>query len=228
MKKIFYFLLLSLFIISCVSKAKIEKDISKQLMSISYIYDSKPSNCDKKDTITISSFQNVSFPKETIFEEIENSFDKCVFNIILGQSSVKEYYNDFFIEGLSEESKRSGCFIIEKYGAEKHNYTLNISIDTCSSSILYEAFYGDNGNSEMASSPRTYLYVHCILKKGDSIVYKNYYEAKSTSGFISSKAESYSKLRKDTAYFLAESLSDATKTCIQEIIADLNKNVFKK
>jgi hypothetical protein len=235
------FIYLGLFflgLISCSGSKMLQKSLQKYKSPIGYLHDTKIVDCQKSDTIFISAISNKVLDTITNVSKINGKVLPFIFftytetnmKVKLGQSSIEQSYNDFFINSLIDESKRSGCFVVDSRKPSKSQYSLEITIDTCnvkskykrSTTVLFLLFAYSMSFQEFGFPAETDLVVSAKLKKEDKIISEKSYNIKKTQPFLNSRSESVDKLRSDFTANMVESLSLSTKQCVEELIKDLN------
>jgi len=231
----------SILLVSCSGSKMLQSSLIKLNSSIGYLHDSPKTNCQRNNQVyfiinhnpldsitTVSKINNLVLPL-IIFNHFETTM-----KVKLGQSSIQESYNTFFASSLADESKRSGCFNVSNALSNDSIHTLELTIDTCSTTSKYRKSttfyflvfaYGWN-ISESGSPAETRLQVTAKLKKGNSLVYEKKYVINHSQPFVNSSIVNTNKLRSDFTTNMVEGLSFSTKECIEQIVADLNLSFY--
>lgn len=231
---------LTLLLVSCSGSKMLQTSLLKLNSSMGYLHDSPKSSCPRNnqvyvtiqnsplDTITSVSKLNGLVLPFIIFNHFETTM-----KVKLGQSSIQEDYNTFFVSSLADESNRSGCFNVSNDLRNDSIHTLELTIDTCNTTSKYRKsftfyfllyYYGWN-ISESGSPAETNLQVSAKFRKGNSLVYEKKYVIKHSQPFVNSIANA-NKLRSDFSINMVEGLSLSTKECIEQIVADINISLY--
>ncbi len=225
------------FAISCSETNMLQKSLLNLKAPAAYLHDSRIVNCNKTDSVSIifnnkplKSLTKVSRLKGIILPLIVFNYFETNMKVELGQNSIEENYNDFFINSLVDESRRTGCFGISDSIATHSNYSLEITIDTCKTfsryqstrTILFLFFAYSMSFNERGFPAETNLYVTVKLKKGNDLVSEKSYAINKTQPFLPAQNLSIDKLREEFNTNMVESLSLSSKECIEAIINDLN------
>ena len=224
--------------VSCSVSKSLQEDLNKSKVSLGYLHDSNISNCPKTnsmivklnnnqlDTISIVSTNNRLILPLIIFYYFETNL-----NVKLGQNSIQQQYNDFFMGSFITETKRSGCFNIANYNSNDSIFMLELTIDTCKTISKYYrrvTIFANLTREEMGFPSETYLQVSTKLTRGNIQIANKTYVVRRIQPFLNIHSASFDKLRADFATNMVESLSLSTKQCIEDIINDLNITILKK
>lgn len=225
---------------ACSGSKMLQKSLMKYQAPIGYLHDSKVLDCSRNDTIFISTVNNKGLDSMTTVSKMKGkllpfllfNYTESNMKVALGQSSMKESYPDFFVSSLMDESKRSGCFVIDGRNPGKNQYRLELSIDTClvkskyqrSTTVIFLLFAYSMSFVEQGFPSETDLVVSARLKKGDRLISEKCYRVKKTQPFLNVQSRNVDKLRSDFTANLVESLSLSTKQCVEEMIKDLNSS----
>lgn len=238
-----YILLLALITISCSESKMLQKSLIKFKSPLGYLHDSKISNLPKTDSLvvklnigTLDSVTTVSKMRGlTLPFIVFNYFEKNML-IHLGQSSIEQEFNDFFISSLIDESKRTGNFGISSDSSNDSFYTLEVNMDTCMTHSKYQSttmgifvvFAYSVSSNEMGFPAETNLHVSTKLRKGSTVISEKDYTIKRNQPFLSSRSRNSNKLRADFIANMVESLSLSSKQCIEDMINDVNTSILTK
>ncbi|MCX6256851.1 MAG: hypothetical protein NTW49_02975 [Bacteroidia bacterium] len=238
-----YILIISIVTISCSESRILQNSLRNYNVPIGYIHDSEIKNCPKTDSLIVrlnyeplDSITRVSKVKRLVLPFIMLNYFEIDMLVKLGQSSIREKYNDFFAGSFMDESGRTACFGISDKISDDSMYTLDIRIDTCitkskykrSTTVIFLLFVYSTYFNETGSDAETELQVSTRLKKGDRLIAEKSYDIKKTLPFSFNGSESVDQMRYDYTVNLVESLSLSTKQCIEEIINDINTSLQKK
>lgn len=239
MNRFIIFIFSIIFLASCSESKMLQSSLSKYKVPINYLYDSKVNNCIKKDTIFINGLSKLNFDLTTNVTKLNQkviplliyNYSEINLNVKLGQSSIDQQFSDFFINSFIAESQRSGCFISNKQLANKGQYSLDISIDSCKTTSVYQRkntvifllFAYTMSFQELGFPSKTILNVNINLRKDDKIVFTKNYKIDRQQPFVFGRTNNTEKLRSDFTTNMVESLSLTTKQCIENIINDLNE-----
>jgi hypothetical protein len=154
--------------------------------------------------------------------------------IHLGQSSIEQEFNDFFLSSLIDESNRTGNFGISRDSSKDSFYTLEVNIDTCMTHSKYRsttlgifALYAYSVSSnEMGFPAETILHVSTKLRKGSAVISEKDYSIKRNQPFLSPRSRNSNKLRAEFIANMVESLSLSSKECIENMVDDLNNSIM--
>jgi len=232
--------LIAILAVSCSQTKMFQKSISSYNIPIEYLHDSKKTNVSAIDSITIrlnnvpiDSITTVSKLKGLVLPFIVFNYSEVNMSVKLGQSSIEKPYDDFFLTSFIEESKRTGRFGIANQPKQDSTYTLDITIDTCSTlskyrrsnTVIFLLFAYSMSFNEIGFPAETNLQVSTKLRKGDLVVAEKNYRITKTQPFLQSRNVSIEKLRSDFTANMVESLSLCTKQCIEDMIHDVNNSI---
>jgi hypothetical protein len=229
---------LALSLVSCSVSKSLQKSLRKYNSSIDYLHDSSKSSCPRNNQVYVT-INNTPLDSITTVSKLNNLvLPFIVFNhfevtskVKLGQSSIQEDYNTFFKSSINEESKRSGCFSVTNTLSSDTIHTLELTIDTCSTTSKYRRtttflflFIAYAYNiSESGSPAETHLHVHAKFKKGNSLIYEKEYSFAHNQPFVYLNSK---KLLSDFSANMVEGLSLTTKVCIDQIVSDINLSLY--
>lgn len=241
--KFLYISLIALVIMSCSEAKMLQKSLGKFDAPIGYLHDSKITDCPKTDSLVVwlnsqslDSITNVSKLNTKVLPFLVFNYTEVNMKVKLGQSSIQQKYDDFFANSLVDECKRTGCFAISDREPNDSFYTLDITIDTCSTNSKYQRsttvlflFFAYSYSFQEAGFPaETLLKVSARLKKGNELIAQKSYIVNRTQPFIPTPNKTINNLRADFTANMVESLSLSTKQCIEEIINDVNQSLREK
>ncbi len=231
----------ALIFVSCSETKMLQTSLRTFNSSIAYLHDSPTSVCPRNKQVLIN-IQNTPLDTVTTVSRLPGLVLPFIFfnyfetnlKVKLGQSSIREDYNNFFTGSLTEESKRSGCFSVTNQNKNDSIYTLDLTIDTCNTVSKYRRTYMfmylviaySWSWSESGSPAETNLQVSAKLRKGNSLIYEKKYMIKRSQPFINSTRLNSNKLRADFTTNMVEGLSLSTKECTDQIVADLNTSLY--
>lgn len=241
--KFLYISIIALIVVSCSEAKLLQKSLGKFDAPIGYLHDSKITDCPKTDSLVVwldsqslDSITNVSKINTKVLPFLVFNYSEVNMKVKLGQSSIQQKYHDFFASSLADECKRTGCFAISDKEPTDSYYTLDITIDTCSTNSKYQRsttvlflFFAYSYSFQEAGFPaETLLKVSARLKKGNNLIAEKSYVINRTQPFITNPNRNMNNLRADFTANMVESLSLSTKQCIEEIINDVNKSLGQK
>jgi hypothetical protein len=237
----FTFAFIALFLVSCSGPKSLQSSLLKFNSSIGYLHDSPKSSCPRNNQVYVilnnnplDSITKVSKLHSLVLPFIFFNHFESTMKVKLGQRSIQEDYNSFFVNSLEDESQRSGCFSIPKVLTNDSIYTLELTIDTCSTiskyrksyTFMYLVFAYSSMYSESGSPAETNLQVTAKFRKGDSLVYEKKYSINHSQPFVNQRLINSNNLRSDFTTNMVEGLSLSTKECIEKIVADININLY--
>lgn len=238
-----YISLLALMTISCSESKMLQKSLIKFKAPLGYLHDSKITNHPNTDSLivklnigTLDSVTSVSKMRGLVLPFIVFNYFEKNMRIQLGQSSIEQGYNDFFVTSLIDESKRTGRFGISNKRSDDSFYTLEITIDTCMTQSKYRSttmgvfllFAYSVSSSEMGFPAETNLHVSTRLSKGNTVIREKEYTIKRDQPFLNVRSRNSNKLRADFIANMVESLSLSSKQCIEDMILDVNASILTK
>lgn len=238
-----YIAIIALLTVSCTETKMLQKSLNKYNAPIGYLHDSKKINYPVTDSLIINlnnksldSLTSVTKTGRLVLPFIVFNYSELNMNVKLGQKSIQQEYNDFFVNSLIDESKRTGCFGITNKRADDSTYTLDITIDSCitnsnyreSSTVIFLLFAYSMSYNEIGFPAETNLQVSTRLKKGDSVIAEKKYSIKRTQPFLYTRNTNVDKLRSEFISNMVESLSLCTKQCIEDMIIDINNSLTNK
>jgi hypothetical protein len=241
--KFLYISIFALMVVSCSESKMLQKSLGNFNAPIAYLHDSKIIDSPKTDSLIIwlnnkslDSITNVTKINAKLLPFLVFNYSEVNLNVKLGQSSLQQKYDDFFANSLLDESDRTGCFGISNLESNASFYTLDITIDTCSTNSKYQRsttvlflFFAYSVSSREAGFPaETNLKVSTQLKKGGVLIAEKSYAIKRTQPFIPTPNTSLHNLRADFTTNMVESLSLSTKQCVEDIINDVNRTIQEK
>lgn len=236
--KFLYISIIAFMVLSCSEAKMLQKSLGKFDAPIGYLHDSKITDCPKTDSLVVwlnnqslDSVTNVSKINTKVLPFLVFNYTEVNMKVKLGQSSLQQKYDDFFAGSLADETKRTGCFAITDQEPKDSYYTLDITIDTCTTNSKYQRsttvlflFFAYSYSFQEAGFPaQTNLKVSARLKKGNDLVAEHTYVIDRTQPFIPNPNRNITNLRADFTANMVESLSLSTKQCVEEIILDVNK-----
>ena len=232
--------LMTLFVLSCSNVRMLEKSFNKIKAPIEYLHDSRISDNKKTDSIYVS-FNIMPLDNQTSVTKIDGTTIPLLFfnhistdvKVVLGQNSIKQNYNNFFISSFFDESSRTGNYILSNQPSNSSSYSMVITVDSCitqsqymkSSTSIFLLLAYSFSSTEAGLAAATNLKVTSVLKKGDIIINKKSYSIYNTQPFLKTQSESIDEMRSDFISNMAESLSLGTKECIEKIITDINSSI---
>jgi len=238
-----YISIFALIVVSCSESRMLQKSLGNFNAPIGYLHDTKIIDSPKTDSLivwlnnkSLDSITNVSKINAKILPFLVFNYSEVNLKVKLGQSSIQQKYDDFFSSSLIDESNRTGCFGISNLDSNDSLYTLDITIDTCSTyskyqrstTVLFLFFAYSVSASELGFPAETNLKVSTKLKKGNVLIAEKSYAIKRTQPFIPSSNKSVNNLRADFTANMVESLSLSTKQCVEDIINDVNRTLQEK
>jgi hypothetical protein len=143
----------------------------------------------------------------------------------LGQRSLNSRYSDFFINSFATESARTGCYTFTQDNAE---YDIELTFDKCetvsqynkTSFFAYLFFFWFYSEGHKASQGTSTLELNVKLRKGNSLILSKNYLFKDIEPFLYTPQGTIT--HEALVINMAESLSNATKNCIEKVIEDVN------
>ncbi len=233
-----YFSIIILLSVSCSESKMLQKSLAKYQMPIGYLHDSQTINYPASDSLFVrlnneplDSITSVSKIKALFLPFIVFNYYEINMKVNLGQNSFQQPYSEFFKGSLIEESKRTAYFGITDRVANDSVYTLDITIDSCStiskyrrtSSVMYLLIAYSYGFSESGYPAETNMKVSAKLSKGGRLIYQKNYRIKNDQPFLNPRNPN--NIRRDFVANMVESLSLSTKQCIEDIIFDVNSAI---
>lgn len=221
----------------------LQKSLGNFNAPIGYLHDSQIIDSPKPDSLivwlnnkSLDSITNVSKINALVLPFLVFNYSEVNLKVKLGQNSIQQKYDDFFASSLVDESKRTGCFGISNLESNDSLYTLDITIDTCttyskyqrSTTVLFLFFAYSISSSELGFPAETNLRVSTKLKKGSVLIAEKSYAIKRTQPFIPLTNVGVNNLRADFTANMVESLSLSTKQCVEDIINDVNRTIQEK
>ncbi len=240
MKKIlFVFALFSLF--SCSQSKMLLSGFKKHKCPLNYLHDSKIMECDKSQTLSFNTSFNSAFDSITSARKLKGkvlpflvyNYVEVNFNVKLGQDFVNQDYSDFFNDSFKKGSERTGYYSVVD---GESDYSLEISLDSCCTNAKYKStntviflfIAYSMSMMEYGFPSATHLCLDAKLTKGGNVLFTKKYNIENIQPFVQSGTMAINKLRRDFVSNMAESLSQSTKNCIEQIIGDVNSVISEE
>ena len=235
--KLFGILIIVLLAFSCSATRIFQNKLRNYELPIGYIHDTKEINCYKFDSLIINltnkpldSVLTVSLKHRHVRYLVLYMSKDIKMNIQLGEDVLEKSFNDFFIESLNDESKRTGCYAISNRSASDSIFTLDITIDTCRTNADYQYQMSDLFGFLKMSVTRypseTNMHVITKLTRRGKLIREKTYSIKRKQPYLSLPNIIDNKLLDDLMANMVESLSLSTKECVEKIVNDLNLSIL--
>lgn len=238
MKRLCLLLFIPLLLISCSESKMLLKSLNKYQAPLEYLHDSKINECDKPTKVSLAIFDNKVLDSLTSVSKINHkvlpfliyNYEEINLAVTLGQSSIKQNFQDFFKQSFEVESQRTGCYSLTNNPTDSQ-YTVEVVFDTCkvdskyqrNSTVLFFLIAYSMSFQEIGFPAKTNLALHVKIKKANTLVFEKKYSINKEQPFINAPIRDINKLRSDFVTNMAESLSFSTKDCIEQIIFDINQ-----
>jgi len=238
--RLVYITLIALLALSCSESKMLQKSLNSFNAPIGYLHDSQKTDVPATDSLIIrlndyslDSLTRVTHLKGLVLPFIVFDYVEVNMGVKLGQKSIQDPYSDFFAGSLADESFRTGWYGISNRESSDSLYTLEITIDTCTttakyrhtSMFMYLFFAYSMSYSEMGFPAETNLQVSTKLWKGNALITEKRYSIKRKQPFIQAGQVNGDKLRSNFTANMVESLSLSTKQCIEEMVRDINSSI---
>ncbi len=235
--RLFILSIIALITISCSETITLQTSLKQYNAPIGYLHDSKVTDFIKNDSLIVrlnfyplDSITTVSKTKGLFLPLIFFYYREVDMNILLGQKSIQQLYDEFFFNSFTDESRRTGCYAVSKLDSSDSLYTLEITIDTCITNSKYQItdafFVSPFGYSysyhQMGFPSETNLFVSINLTKGNKLLDQRSYSIRRTQPFLNTFNNNVNGLRASFTANMVESLSLSSKECIEAIISDVN------
>jgi hypothetical protein len=240
--KYFSLILSSLLFISCSGSKTLLKSLNRYRAPLDYLFDSKIKECDRSASVAIVNFDSSALDSTTsvskinrrVFPFIIYNYEELNLAVKLGQSSLTQCYSDFFIKSFTVESQRTGCYSVVA-NPDESKYTIEIAFDTCaiyskykrSSRFLYLLIAYSMSIKEIGFPAKTDLILNLKLMKYNNLIFEKKYFIDNEQPYLKSFTGDENIFRSDFISNMVESLSLITKTCIEQIIFDINQIIEK-
>jgi hypothetical protein len=221
----------------------LSKSLSKFHAPLNYLHDSKSADYDRNTQIS----WNIAGPRimdsSMVVNKISQKIKPFLFynytevnlGVNLGQNSLEQDYKTFFRDAFQTESTRTGAYTLNS-GAEKKGYYLEIQLDTCqtrstyhsNSTTLFFLIAYSTYFQEIGFPAETVLTANVKLHRDQDLIFEKNYSVHRSQPFIEQQSTNVNNLRSDFVTNMTESLSLATKGCVEQIIQDLNVAVLKE
>lgn len=234
--KLFIISIIAIVMDSCSATLAFQKGIRNYKEPLKYTYNTIAANCPKTDSLTISlvnatldSTTTVSLVKKHMLYLLLYASRDLKMNVHLGQSSLNESYKSFFYNSIIDETYHRACFGIRQKTASDSSYALKITIDSCTTNAIYEYYIADflgfTSINYRGTPAVTKLMVTAKLTRGNKIIEEKKYDVTRYQLFANHQFYDYKKFKSAFMSNLAESLSLATKKCIDEVIDDAGATI---
>jgi hypothetical protein len=228
--------IVSVILCSCSSSKGLVKSLSKYNFSLNYPHNSDIVECERQIKIAIGAVRidsldmltKVSKTKRSVYPFIFYNSVTEKFWINLGQNSLEQPFQGFFINSFFDESDRTGCYTIVDDPKEA-DYVIDFIIKDYKTESVYQMenqvffliWYYITNFQESGFSALTDMEVQVrfIGRSGRS---EKTYTLKKEMPLYKGNYDSIDDLRYLFMANMVKSLSITTKECIETIIKDIN------
>lgn len=226
---------------SCTSTKKLQKSLWRNSGPIGFYSNEISDKSPRSDTVFVKLNQTVLPRTTNVYEDRRKVLPLIFFNrfesnkhVMLGESSIDEMYNEFFLRSLLKVNDKRGRYLISKERIPNDSaLSLEIDFDKCQTianyrcraHVIYLLLYISSSHYDCGFPAETQLMVTARLKRGRTPIFekKYFYEVKEPYQDTEHKFS-----EKEVNRFtnnMVTSLSKASKKCIEDIIDDMNSTI---
>jgi hypothetical protein len=225
---------------SCEERA-LQRDLVNYKSSLAYLHDTKLSTKAKTDSLVLD-IKGPVFSDSTTVRALNKVIVPLLFfnyfqtnmQIGLGKVSMTENYSDFLYRSFDLEAERTASFAVTTDTGDSA-LVYEITFDSCRSSAFYVSRHmsmllviGVALSKQQVRPSVTQLFATGRLKRKGVILMEKKYAIREEELYLRWKTRDEEKFRQDMTSNLVESLSLATKKCIESMITDLDAFLQKK
>lgn len=239
--KLISIFLFALIITSCTSTKKLQKSIWRHSGPIGFYTNGISDKSPRFDTVFVKLNQTMLPRMTSVIADKRNVLPLIFYNrfesnkhVLLGESSIDEMYNDFFLRSLLKENDKRGRYAISKDGISNDS-VLRLEIDfdrcqtianyRCRAYVIYLLLYINSSHYDCGFPAETQLKVTVRLKRGNTSIYEKKYSYEVQEQFQDTEHKFSEKEVNRFTNNMVISLSKASRKCIEDIIVDMNSTI---